>query len=131
MTPAPEEVERVARDEAALLRAWADNDRKRGATIPAEAMERIAAFIEHLATLPRESACAHAALEQYVLSLREALETIAEACDAEIKTRFHSDSKSETEVAGASRIYPLLALPRNIARVALAAASPAQDNPND
>lgn len=51
--------------------------------------------------------------------MRRALMAIEDLCDGEIKARFASDSKTEQEVAGNSRIYTLLSLPRDIARNAL------------
>jgi len=54
-------------------------------------------------------------------SMEEALRHIDEMCTAEIEARFPVSmrSKSEAESAKGSRIYPLLVMPRNIARAVL------------
>lgn len=56
------EIEARAPYESALLRTWAENDRKRGASIPAEAMERIAEMIDASPALVRDLRAAREAL---------------------------------------------------------------------
>jgi hypothetical protein len=53
-------------------------------------------------------------------TLREALQAIEGLLSEELAARFGHHSKSEEEVAGKSVIYSLLAVPRNMARAALA-----------
>lgn len=51
---------------------------------------------------------------------REALGIIERLCTDEIRARFgNHHSKTEEELAGKSKVYSLLVIPRNIARSAL------------
>lgn len=57
---------------------------------------------------------------QALRGMGEALKAIDDLCTGEIKVRFGTGStKTEAELARGSKIYPLLVVPRNIARSAL------------
>ena len=67
----------------------------------------------------RELRATITAIEAERDALREALLAIEDLCSGEIKARFTSSSQTEEEVAGNSRVYALLRIPRDIARNAL------------
>lgn len=72
------------------------------------------------AHLPPDTSPVTPASDERVKRYRIALEAIDDLCSDEIKARFGNDSSlTEEQCAKGSRIYPLLLVPRNIARAAL------------
>ena len=89
-----------------------------------ELQEQVSRWVDLSERWAVHAARAIATLEQQAAEIARkdaALEAICNLCQGEIDARWMAGnySMTETEAAHGSRLYPLLSLPRNIARQAL------------